>query len=216
MNTVAASMARQGLVARPPKRKRALPDPPRQGGRADPGPGQAGLHGAGDQPLVRRPDRDPHRRGQALPGHRAGPRLAAAPRLRPVGTSRLRAGHGALCMAAAVRGGDVAGVIFHTDKGGEYIGELFAPACTRWGSPSRWAGSARLDNAAAESFNSTLEHELFRARFATKQTPAARSPGSSTPTTTSVGTAPARCCHPSPTRPSSPLGRRHRPQPEAA
>ena len=34
-------------------------------------------------------------------------------------------------MAAAVRGGDVAGVIFHTDKGGEYVGDLFARACRR-------------------------------------------------------------------------------------
>jgi len=35
----------------------------------------------------------------------------------------------ALCMAAAVRGGDVAGVIFHSDKGGEYTGHVFALAC---------------------------------------------------------------------------------------
>ena len=42
-NTVAASMARQGLQGRCPKRKRRSPDPPGQGGRADPGPGQAGL-----------------------------------------------------------------------------------------------------------------------------------------------------------------------------
>ena len=39
----------------------------------------------------------------------------------------------ALCMAAAVRGGDVAGVIFHSDKGGEYVGDLFAPACAASG-----------------------------------------------------------------------------------
>ena len=38
----------------------------------------------------------------------------------------------------------------------------------RWGWSSRWVGSA-LDNAAAESFNSTLEWELLsRRRFATK------------------------------------------------
>ena len=35
----------------------------------------------------------------------------------------------ALCMAAAVRGGDVDGVIFHSDKGGEYVGDLFTKAC---------------------------------------------------------------------------------------
>ena len=76
----------------------------------------------------------------------------------------------ALCMAAAVRGGDVTGVVFHSDKGGEYTGDLFAQACDALGviqSMGR-VGSA-LDNAAAESFNSTLEHEvLSRHRFATK------------------------------------------------
>ena len=39
----------------------------------------------------------------------------------------------ALCMAAATRGGDVDGVIFHSDKGGEYVGALFAHACSRAG-----------------------------------------------------------------------------------
>ena len=35
----------------------------------------------------------------------------------------------ALCMAIAVRGGAVAGVIFHTDQGGEYTREIFTAAC---------------------------------------------------------------------------------------
>jgi transposase InsO family protein len=35
----------------------------------------------------------------------------------------------ALCMAAALPGGEVIGVIFHTDKGGEYVADLFARAC---------------------------------------------------------------------------------------
>ena len=75
-----------------------------------------------------------------------------------------------LCMAVAVRGGDVAGVIFHSDKGGEYTGDVFACVCDVLGviqSMGR-VGSA-LDNAAAESFNSTLEWELLaRRHFATK------------------------------------------------
>jgi len=76
----------------------------------------------------------------------------------------------ALCMAAAVRGGDVTGVIFHTDKGGEYIGDLFARACGSLGvSQSMGRVGSALDNAAAESFNSTLEHELLsRKQFETK------------------------------------------------
>ena len=39
----------------------------------------------------------------------------------------------ALCMAIAVRGGAVAGVVFHTDQGGEYTAQLFADACRRAG-----------------------------------------------------------------------------------
>jgi transposase InsO family protein len=76
----------------------------------------------------------------------------------------------ALCMAAAVRGGRVAGVVFHSDKGGEYTGDVFAQACAGLGAIQSMGrvGSA-LDNAAAESFNSTLEHELLsRRHFATK------------------------------------------------
>jgi transposase InsO family protein len=76
----------------------------------------------------------------------------------------------ALCMAAAVRGGDVAGVIFHSDKGGEYTGDVFAAACKtlRVVQSMGRVGSA-LDNAAAESFNSTLEWELLsRRHFVTK------------------------------------------------
>ena len=35
----------------------------------------------------------------------------------------------ALCMAAATRGGTISGVIFHSDKGGEYVGDLFSDTC---------------------------------------------------------------------------------------
>jgi transposase InsO family protein len=76
----------------------------------------------------------------------------------------------ALCMAAAVRGGQVGGVVFHSDKGGEYTGNVFADACASLGTIQSMGrvGSA-LDNAASESFNSTLEWELLsRRHFATK------------------------------------------------
>jgi transposase InsO family protein len=76
----------------------------------------------------------------------------------------------ALCMAAAVRGGNISGVIFHSDKGGEYTGDTFAETCKALGVVQSMGrvGSA-LDNAAAESFNSTLEWELLaRRHFATK------------------------------------------------
>jgi putative transposase len=69
----------------------------------------------------------------------------------------------ALCMAIAVRGGSVAGVIFHTDQGGEYTGEIFAAACRSAGiTQSMGRTGSALDNAVSESFNSTLEWELLR------------------------------------------------------
>lgn len=69
----------------------------------------------------------------------------------------------ALCVAIAVGGGSVAGVIFHSDQGGEYTGELFAAACRSAGvTQSMGRTGSALDNAAAESFNSTLEWELLR------------------------------------------------------
>jgi putative transposase len=69
----------------------------------------------------------------------------------------------ALCMAIAIRGGDVAGVIFHTDQGGEYTGTVFAKACTSATvTQSMGRTGSALDNAAAESFHSTLEFELLR------------------------------------------------------
>jgi putative transposase len=71
----------------------------------------------------------------------------------------------ALCVAIAVRGGDVAGVIFHTDQGSEYTGRIFAQACRGAGvTQSMGRTGSALDNAAAEAFNSTLEFELLSPR----------------------------------------------------
>ena len=170
--TVAASMARQGLYGRAPKRKRrsltrpdkaAAPVPDLVGrvfsaidinqkwcGDLTEIPTDEGkLYLATVEDLASR----------RLPGFALGEHHDAA------------LAKAALCMAAAARGGDVAGVIFHSDKGGEYTGDVFANACTVLGviqSMGR-VGSA-LDNAAAESFNSTLEHELLSRRyFGTKE-----------------------------------------------
>jgi putative transposase len=41
--------------------------------------------------------------------------------------------YGALAMALTVRGGQVPGVIFHTDQGSEYTAQLFRTACQRLG-----------------------------------------------------------------------------------
>ena len=76
----------------------------------------------------------------------------------------------AINMAAAVRGGDVAGVIFHTDKGSQYTSDAFAQACRRLKiTQSMGRVGCALDNACAESFFSTLEHELVsRRRYRTR------------------------------------------------
>lgn len=76
---------------------------------------------------------------------------------------------------AATRGGDVAGVIFHTDKGTQYTAGDFARACEKLAitRPTRRAGCA-LDNAAPESFFSTLTRELSRRRDRTTHRQARR------------------------------------------
>ena len=77
----------------------------------------------------------------------------------------------ALCTAVAVRGGDVTGVIFHTDQGGEYTGRIFAQGCASAGvTQSMGRTGSALDNAVSESFHSTLEFELLaeHAPFATR------------------------------------------------
>src|SRR6266542_2373086 len=80
--------------------------------------------------------------------------------------------YGALAMAVAVRGGQVTGVIMHTDQGSEYTGQLFRQACRRLGiRQSMGRPGSALDNAAIEAGHSTLEFELrARESFATKAT----------------------------------------------
>ncbi|WP_030689570.1 IS3 family transposase [Streptomyces sp. NRRL B-1347] len=75
-----------------------------------------------------------------------------------------------LAMAAATRGGTVDGVIFHSDRGSEYTSEAYNSLCARLGVVQSMGrvGSA-LDNAAAESFHSTVKVEyVYRHRFATR------------------------------------------------
>jgi hypothetical protein len=65
----------------------------------------------------------------------------------------------------------VAGVVLHTDQGGEFSGGALARVCTAAGIVQSMGrtGSA-LDNAVAESFHSTLTFELrSRHRFATRE-----------------------------------------------
>lgn len=78
--------------------------------------------------------------------------------------------YAALTVAVAVRGGDVTGVIFHTDRGSEYTSREFRAACSRMGiHQSMGRPGSALDNAAIESWHSTLTFELRDLEhFATK------------------------------------------------
>jgi putative transposase len=171
VNTVAASMARQGLQGRNPKRKRRSLTRPDKAAAPIPDLLKRDFTAeAVDQRWCGDLTEIPTDEGKLylatvldlasrrLPGFALGDRHDA-----PLARA-------ALCMAAAVRGGQVGGVVFHSDKGGEYTGNVFADACAGLGTIQSMGrvGSA-LDNAAAESFNSTLEHELLsRRHFATK------------------------------------------------
>ena len=160
--TVAASMRRQGLVVRLKRTRRSLTRPD---AAADPVPGLLGRDfgaeainqkwcgdlteiptGEGKLYLATVLDLGSRR----VPGFSLSEHHDAA-----LATAAIK-------MAAAVRGGDIGGVIFHTDKGSEYTADLFAGVCGRLGiTQSMGRVGSALDNAAAESFNSTLEFELL-------------------------------------------------------
>jgi putative transposase len=71
--------------------------------------------------------------------------------------------YSALAMAVAVRGGQVPGVIMHTDQGSEYTARSFQAACQRLGAcQSMGRPGSALDNAVIESWHSTVEFELRR------------------------------------------------------
>jgi transposase InsO family protein len=76
----------------------------------------------------------------------------------------------ALAMAVATRGGQVRGVVFHTDRGSQYTSAGFGALCERLGvTQSMGATGVCWDNAAAESFFGTLKRELaHRRRWATR------------------------------------------------
>ncbi len=171
VNTVAESMARQGLVGRSPKRKRRSLTRPDKA--AAPIPDLVGRDFTAERinqkwcgDLTEIPTDEgklylaivEDLASRRLPGFAIGEHHDAA------------LAKAALLTAAAVRGGEVTGVIFHSDKGGEYTGDVFAKACRALGVvQSMGRVASALDNAAAESFNSTLEWELLsRRHFATK------------------------------------------------
>jgi putative transposase len=168
-NTIAAVMAELGLVARPKRRRRGLT---RQGVRpaapdlvarqftAD----RPDQRWCGDMTEVRTGEGklylatviDLYSRrilGYAMGEHHDADLVVAAIR-----------------MAATTRGGNVRGVIFHSDRGSEYTSEKFATGCNRLGViQSMGRVGCALDNAVAEATFSTLKVEYVHRRwFATR------------------------------------------------
>ena len=170
--TVAKSMARQGLVARGRKRRKNLTRPDK---RAVPFPD-----------LVKRDFTAPAPNVTwvgdmtEIPTGEGKLYLSTAIDL----FSRRLLGYATSChpdaelagqtikMAVAARGGkeQVAAVIFHSDRGSTYTATSFTTLCARLGIvQSMGRTGSCFDNAAAESFFSTLEHEvLSRHNFRTR------------------------------------------------
>jgi putative transposase len=86
--------------------------------------------------------------------------------------------YGALTMAVAVRGGQVPGVIMHTDLRSKYTAGAFRAACQRLGAcQSMGRPGSALDDAVIEAWHLTLEFELRSVeQFATKAAARARVP----------------------------------------
>jgi putative transposase len=171
VNTVAESMARQGLVARPQRRRKNLTRPDK---KARPFPD-----------LLKRdfsalePDKKWCGDMTEIPTDEGKLYLSTAIDLfsrRLLGYATSDHPDAALAvatirMAVAIRGGDVRGVIFHSDRGSTYTAGDFTAACRGAGIvQSMGRVGSCFDNAAAESFFSTLEHEvLSRYHFRTKE-----------------------------------------------
>jgi putative transposase len=171
--TVAKSMARQGLVARPKKRRKNLTRPDK---RAVPFPDQVNRDFTAPAPNMKWVGDMTE-----IPTDEGKLYLSTAIDL----FSRRLLGYATSChpdaelagqtikMAVTARGGkdQVAGVIFHSDRGSTYTAHHFTSLCAKLGiTQSMGRTGSCFDNAAAESFFSTLEHEvLSRHHFKTRQ-----------------------------------------------
>lgn len=171
VNTVAQLMREQGLVARPKRRRKSTTKPDRSARKA---PDLVGR----DFTCRDQPDRVwtgdltdiPNDEGPFYLAHVLDLHSRRVPGFAMGEHHDAALARAALCMAVAVRGGNVAGVVFHTDQGGEYTGSVFAQACVNAKiTQSMGRTGSALDNAASESFHSTLEFELLHdAHFATR------------------------------------------------
>ena len=187
-NTVAAVMREQGLAARRKKRRRATTRPGKGRWRA---PDLVKR----DFPAHGRSTRKWYGDGTEIPTGQGKLYLASVMDMasrRVLGFALgehhdAQLAYSALVMAVAVRGGQVPGVILHTDQGSEYTAGLVRQACARLGiSQSMGRPGSALDNAVIESWHSTLEFELRSLEhFTTRARPG---PGSARGSRTTTGT----------------------------
>jgi transposase InsO family protein len=161
-NTVAALMAEQGLVARGKRRRRNTTRPGRGRWRA-PDLVNRDFHA---QQVNQRWFGD----GTEIPTDEGRLHLASVLDIcsrRIVGFALSEhhdsdLAYSALVMAVAVRGGRAEGVVLHTDGGSEYTAKAFQAACARVAiTQSMGRPGSALDNAAIESWHSTVTFELL-------------------------------------------------------
>jgi putative transposase len=162
VNTVAGLMAEQGLVARPKRRRTSTTHPGKGRWRA---PDQVRRDFSAER-INQRWFGD----GTEIPTGEGKLFLASVLDIysrRIVGFALgehhdSALAYAALAMAVAVRGGAVTGVVLHTDGGSEYTARTFQEACARLGvTQSMGRPGSALDNAAIESWHSTLTFELL-------------------------------------------------------
>lgn len=170
-NTVAKSMARQGLTGRKKRRKKGLTRADKKAVPFNDLLKRDFTASAPDQKWVGDMTEIPTEEGKL---YLASTEDLFSARLLGFAMSEhpdAELAKAAIEMAIAVRGGAVDGVIFHTDRGSTYTAELFKEACTKLKiRQSMGRTGSCFDNAAAESMFSTLEHEvLSRNRFETRE-----------------------------------------------
>lgn len=171
--TVAKSMARQGLIARPKKRRKNLTRPDK---RAVPFPDLVQRDFTAPAPNIRWVGDMTE-----IPTDEGKLYLSTAidlfsRRLLGYATSThpdAELAGQTIKMAVTARGGkeQVAGAIFHSDRGSTYTAHSFTSLCDRLGIvQSMGRTGSCFDNAAAESLFSSLEHEvLSRHHFKTRR-----------------------------------------------
>jgi transposase InsO family protein len=175
-NTVAAVMREQGLAARRKKKRRATTRPGKGRWRApdlvrrDFPAQQLNIKWYGDGTEIKTGEGKLYL--ASVPGMASRRVLGFA-----LGEHHdAQLAYSALVMAVAVRGGQVPGVIMHTDRGSEYTAGLVRQACARLGIRQSMGrpGSAPA-TAGSGSWHSTLEFELRSVeRFATRAAARAR------------------------------------------